>query len=299
MLSATPAGGPGGPSAYAAGELARIEYMLEATPATVAALREHSAALAGTGAGRAPGDPGVEREIRRELRVLAELERGEAVVGEPPLLGATGIEDGGELHNADSLRHHRCLAALRLGSVLAPFDGGGGTAWQIGGGWGGFAYRFKTRFPDATYVITDHPLRFLFSATYLLTAIPEASVAFYEDGSEIAWEEHDFVFVPSTALDAIPESPDLAISIHSLEEMTGPQAASHVAHAYRRGCRFLYSYDRDRAPGNSELKNAHNVIERYFWPHDVPVPRPKQETGGRTTDRNRARHVIGWRRLKT
>ena len=101
----------------------------------------------------------------------------------------------------------------------------------------------------------------------------------------------------SSALPA--DGVDLAISIHSFEEMTGSEVDAYAAHAYERGCPYLYSYDRDHAPGNTELKSSHNVVERYFWPHDVAVPRPRQETGGRTNERTRTRHVIGWRRLKT
>ena len=49
---------------------------------------------------------------------------------------------------------------------------------EIGAGWGGFAYQFKTLFPKTTYVVVDFPELFLFSASYLVTVFPEAKVRF-------------------------------------------------------------------------------------------------------------------------
>ena len=61
-----------------------------------------------------------------------------------------------------------------LDEIRAP---GRKLVWEIGAGWGGFAYQFKTLFPDVTYVIVDLPELFLFSATYLMTLFPEAKVS--------------------------------------------------------------------------------------------------------------------------
>ena len=43
---------------------------------------------------------------------------------------------------------------------------------EVGSGWAGFAYQFKTLFPRATYVLVDFPELFLFSATYLPRCSP-------------------------------------------------------------------------------------------------------------------------------
>ena len=73
------------------------------------------------------------------------------------------------------------LIALEKGAVLQEFRGNAERrlVWEIGAGWGGFPYQFKSLCPNVTYVISDFPELFLFSATYLMTAFPGAKVAFW------------------------------------------------------------------------------------------------------------------------
>jgi hypothetical protein len=308
MLLERGAGGRiGAPSAYAAEQLARIEYMFDASPLIVAKLREHCHHVTGVGVNDyRPNDPEAKREVRRKLKLLAPLGRSDLLVPEPKLLGGFGAHVGGDLHNADSLGYHESLVAMARGSVLShPRQAKERwTVWEIGAGWGGFAYQFKTLFPKVTYVISDLPGRFLLSGTYLMNAFPEASFAFYEDDADIKWWKHDFVFIPNTALEAVsPARIDLTISVRSFEEMTTAQVDSYVAHAYDRGCPYLYNFSRDRAPGNAELDSVHDVIARYYWPHEVEMPSLKPQAGDRATGRDggsaaRYRHVIGWRRVQ-
>ena len=101
---------------------------------------------------------------------------------------------------------------------------------EVGAGWGGFAYQFKTLFPNATYVIVDFPELFLYSATYLGTVFPDARLAFVGAGDaspEI--QDADFVFVPQTLAgrDTIGEL-DLLVNMVSFQEMTDAQVRRYA-----------------------------------------------------------------------
>jgi putative sugar O-methyltransferase len=287
------------PSDYAAQRLVHIEHMQDASPQTIDRLREHWDEVTGHEA----EDDEMRREVRRNQKFVQRLEREELIVPDPGLLGASGIAFGDELHTANSLHYQRSIIAMASGAVLDQATGAEerSTIWEIGPGWGGLAYQLKTLFPNATYVLTDFPERFLFSATYLMTAFPEASFAFHEEGREIDWSEHDFVFVPNFSLDALPDRIDLTIALSSLEEMTTAQVESHVAHAYERGCPFFFSFGRDRAPGNSELVDAHQIVTRSYWPHESDVAPPGADQPESRADESAPdapRYVIGWRRVR-
>lgn len=300
MLAAQDEPGVGSPSAYAARALGRIEYMLDATPGLVERLRERCSDLTRE---EGTSNEEIRDEIRLRSRSLARLERPDLLVPEPPVLGGPGAELSLGQHHLDSLRFHESLVAMALGGVLGrPGNSGAAfTVWEIGAGWGGLAFRMKTLFPSVSYVISDRPERFLFSATYLMSAFPEASFAFHRPGLEIDWGENDFVFVPSSALGAIsPPRLDLAISAAGFGEMTSGQVGAHVDRVWELDCRYLYVFDRDRAAENSELSSVHQIVARSFWPHEVEIPAnedgegpsPATEAGGRR------RHVVGWRRLR-
>ena len=123
-----------------------------------------------------------EGEVRREAEGVA---RGSA----RPIcscrsgaeLGGFGFEIDGRLFNIDTLKFFEVLIALEKGAVLQEFRGNAERrlVWEIGAGWGGFPYQFKSLCPNVTYVISDFPELFLFSATYLMTAFPDARVAFW------------------------------------------------------------------------------------------------------------------------
>lgn len=294
--------GIGVPSAYAAEELASIEYMMRAPAPVITRLREHCHHLTGVG----PHEYRAEeleatRAITTRLKALRRAGKQRLLVTEPELLGGFGVWIGGGLHNADSLDAYECLIAMARGGVLAePGDSAErAIVWEIGGGWGGLAYRLKTLFPNTTYVISDFPQRFLFSATYLMTAFPSASVAFHGDG-EVDWAEHDFVFVPCSALEEIrPPTLGLTISVRSFEEMTTEQVEAHVARAYELSCPYLYSFGRDRAPSNIELQSASETTARYFWPHEVDMTISEDPSAAAGRDRTLPRrHIVGWRRRR-
>ncbi len=260
------------------------------------------------------------------MKLTALLEAGDPAlfVPEAEVLGGFGFELDGRLVNVDTLKFFEVMIALDKAVLLEPFRAGDvrRTIWEIGAGWGGFAYVFKTLFPNVTYVISDLPELFLFSATYLMTLFPGARFAFHPgDGTRLTeqeWAESDFVFVPAHALDAVaPPRIDLVVNMVSFQEMTTAQVERYVAHAYDRGAQFLYSLNRERSRYNPELRGVTAIMEERYWLHEIEVlsttyqklpdqiapidyggrknrQRKDLEPGGEAGD---YRHVVGWRRL--
>ena len=138
-------------------------------------------------------------------RVLLKHGKRELLVPEWRAFGGFGFEIEGELYNLDTLKFFEVLIALDKGSVLEEFRSNTDRrmVWEIGAGWGGFPYQFKTLCPNVTYVITDFPELFLFSATYLMTAFPDAKVRFWGEepfAETLAnWRDYDFIFAPNSA----------------------------------------------------------------------------------------------------
>jgi hypothetical protein len=319
--------GVGTPSDYWREELAGFEYMLDASPLLVDKLRHHTYHVTGLRVYDYRTHKDRAHELLAEkLRALIDVGGRELLVPESPLLGGFGFEIDGELYNLDTLKFFEVLIAMDRGALLGQFRDGGDRKLvvEIGAGWGGFAYQFKTLFPDVTYVIVDLPELFLFSGTYLMTAFPDAKIVFYgEDSSDDDdWSDADFILVPNTQLDAVtPPRMDLMLNMVSFQEMTTEQVEAYVAHAHGQECPFLYSLNRERSLYNPELIGVQSIIERYYWPHPVEVlpvsyvkmldkvpklAKPKDKlkalTSGKGLDAKQDldyKHVIGWRRVTT
>ena len=252
-----------------------FEYMLDASPLLVESLRHHTYHVGGTRRDdHRPDDDEARRRFEAKLRMLTELEGDALLVPEAPALGGFGHEIRGALYNIDTLKFFEALIALERGAVLDEIRASGRkVVCEIGGGWGGFAYQFKTLFPDVTYVIVDQPELFLFSATYLTTLFPEAVVRFQTGNRDLSdWKELDFVFVPANARDSIRGvRPDLALNIASFPEMATDQVDSHARFAWALGCPLIYSFNREQSPGNPEVESVREVLGRYYWLHEVPL----------------------------
>ena len=272
ILERAPAGRA---SAYWQEELENIDYLAEASPLIIRKLRHHAFHITN----RRPYDYRDKGDGRREffvarLRALQALDPAGLLVPESPQLGGFGYTIDGALHNVDTLKYYEVLVGMQRAGLLEPFrDGGRRTVWEIGAGWGGFAYQFKQLFPNITYVITDFPELFLFSATYLRVHFPDARVHFAgPDDDAAAWQEVDFVFVPVAATDAVARAHvDLAVNMVSFQEMTGAQVRGYARLATEAGCRALYSLNRDRSPFNAELTSVSDVLGEYFELRDVPL----------------------------
>lgn len=270
-------GGVNAPSEYWEEELAGFEYLFDPSPLVVEKLRHHSYHVTGLKVHDYRSHKGeTKQRFAAKLDALIDAAGGrELLVPEPRILGGFGHEIGGELFNIDTLKFFEVLIAMERGALLEEFrDGERRAVWEIGPGWGGFAHAFKTLFPSVTYIMTDLPQLFLFSATYLSAAFPEAKLHFYDPDAEepLGPPDADFVFVPNTFLNETrPSSLALAINMVSFQEMTAEQVHGYVHHAYELGAPYLYSLNRDRSPYNPQMTNVRDIIAKWYWPQQVEV----------------------------
>ena len=269
------AGGPAAPSAYWREELETIDYMIEASPLIINKLRHHAFHITGI----RPYDYRSKGDNRREyfearLTALRELGGEALLVPESPALGGFGFDIGGRLFNVDTLKFYEVLIGMERGGVLAALrQRERPVVCEVGAGWGGFAYQFKTLFPNATYVIVDFPELFLYSATYLGTVFPDARLAFVGAGDASPdIQDADFVFVPQTLAgrDTIGE-PDLLVNMVSFQEMTDAQVRRYAEIAASAGCPFIYSFNRERSAYNTELIRVSDALAEQYRLTEVPV----------------------------
>jgi hypothetical protein len=295
------------PSAYWEEELSTFEYMLDASPLVIEKLRHHTHCLTGLRAYDYRSHKTRARtKFAEKLRALRGLGSPELLVPEWRPLGGFGFEIDGQLYNIDTLKFFEVLIALQKGAVLPEFRGNAERrlVWEIGAGWGGFPYQFKALCPNVTYVISDFPELFLYSATYVMTAFPDAKVAFWGeapiDRLFERWQEFDFIFLPNTSLAEMrPPRLDLTINMVSFQEMTDAQVDAYVARAHALNCPFVYSLNRDKSAYNPEIQSVSEIVSRYYWPREIDVlPVPYTKNLGEEPSVNDYKHIIGWRRVK-
>ena len=269
------AGGAAAPSAYWREELETIDYMIEASPLVLRKLRHHAFHITGI----RPYDYRSKGDNRREyfearLNALRELGGEGLLVPESPALGGFGFDIGGRLFNVDTLKFFEVLIGMERGGVLPALrQRERPVVCEIGAGWGGFAYQFKTLFPNATCVIVDFPELFLYSATYLGTMFPDARLAFVgADDPSADVRGADFVFVPQTlAGRETIGAPDLVVNMVSFQEMTDAQVRRYAEIAASAGCPFIYSFNRERSAYNTELIRVSDALADTYQLTEVPV----------------------------
>jgi hypothetical protein len=295
------------PSIYWEEELAAFEYMLDASPLVIEKLRQHTHWITGLRAyDYRSQKTRAQAKFAEKLKALIDVGPPDLLVPEWPELGGFGFEVDGRLFNIDTLKFFEVLIALDRGAVLQEFRGHTDRrlVWEIGAGWGGFPYHFKSLCPNVTYVISDFPELFLFSATYLMTAFPNARVAFWgeepTDRLFDRWRDLDFIFLPNTSLTELrPDRLDLTINMVSFQEMTDAQADAYVAAAHALNCPFVYSLNRDKSAYNPEIASVSDVISRYYWPREIAVlPVPYTKMMDELPSAHDYKHIIGWRRVK-
>ena len=248
--------------------------MLDASPLIIEKLRHHCYHLTGVRVFDYRGHHTHQREaFARKLQVLRQQDDSNLLVSESPLLGGFGHLIDGALFNVDTLKYYESLIALSKAGLLAQFRANSGkgkkVVMEIGAGWGGFAYQFKTLCPNITYIIIDLPQTLLFSAVYLRTLFPSASVLTYGDGPMATllkdYKSYDFIFLPHYFLDDIRvEQLDLTINMVSFQEMTTELVDHYVRKVYQLECPNLYSLNRERSRYNSQLTTVSSVLSRYY-----------------------------------
>ncbi len=271
---------PSNASSYWQEELAGFEYLFDTSPLTIDKLRHHCYHITGIHeymyrshhSHMAP-------PYESKLKELQALDTENLLVGESPKLGGFGFEIEGTLINKDTLKFYEILIGMNKAGVLAPFkklNAERQVVLEIGAGWGGFAYQFKTLFPNTTYLIVDLPPTLLFSGTYLKTLFPEARFLLVEeDAPQLdadTLKSHDFILMPHTAWEKLQvEQLDLAVNMVSFQEMTTENVESYVGKLARLGCRQLYSLNRDVSPHNTQLSAVSEVIGKYYAVQQVPM----------------------------
>lgn len=297
------------PSQYWQEELAGFEYLLDASPLVVESLRHHSYHVTGLRTYEyRRNQHRAQKRFAEKLEALVTAAGGSSLlVPEHPALGGFGHAIDGALYNLDTLKYFEVLTVLERGSVLQEFRNNAERrlVWEIGAGWGGFPYQFKTLCPNVTYVITDLPELFLFSATYLLTVFPDARVRFFGEvpAADLFtnWQDFDFIFVPHKFHAVVrPERVDLTVNMVSFQEMTTPQVRGYIEQAWAHQCPFLYSLNRDRSAYNDELVSVRECMSACFWLREysvLPVTYQKMLDEKPGPSEQQYKHVIGWRRV--
>ena len=244
--------------------------------------------------------------LKRELSMLRRQGAQDLFVQESRALGGFGFEKHNELYNEDTLTFFKALVALHDGAVLQAYRASRERrlVWEIGGGWGGFAFQFKTLFPNVTYLITGLPDAFLVSAVYVKAMFPDARCRFFTDAPADlfhTWEEIDFIFAPESAVPSLrPPRLDLTMDLATLSQMSVERVRSHVQRAFDLGCRYFYSLF---GPGRPDLQAmVSDEVRHRYWPHPIPArrerwtpavmgaePQPRPDT--------EEAHLVGWRRL--
>ena len=260
------------PSDYWMEELEGFDYMLDASPLIIRKLRHHCYHITGLRVyDYRTGQDAKKRNFEERLNKLRSLGRAELIIPESRILGGFGYEIDGELYNVDTLKFAEVLIGMDMAGVLDRFRNTNErkVVWEIGAGWGGFAYQFKKLFPNVTYVISDLPELFLFSGVYLQVAFPESRILVYGEIPEgetfERWEEYDFILVPNTRTEAIRGiRPELTVNMVSFQEMTTEQVRTYVRKASELGCPVLYSMNRDRSTYNEQLTNVRDIISEFY-----------------------------------
>ncbi|MCC7202802.1 MAG: putative sugar O-methyltransferase [Nitrospirae bacterium] len=261
------------PSNYWEEELAGFDYMFDASPLIIQKLREHCYHLTGLRAYDYREHHAHQIEsFKKKLNALREQDANGLLVPESPLLGGFGYLIDDMLINLDTLKFYESFLALNKAGLLAPLRQNVGdkkVIIEIGAGWGGFAYQFKSLFPNTCYIIVDLPQTILFSGVYLKTLFPDASVLFYGDKPVESlldeYNNYDIIFLPHFFFSAIKTTKiDLAINIASFQEMTGEQVDSYIRCLAELKCPNIYSHNRDRSKHNRQLTTVSSILSGYY-----------------------------------
>jgi hypothetical protein len=290
--------------------VAALAELHDATPDAIAELREHSKAITGVRRSHYRGAKadGVRASLVRDLERLLEKGQADLLVDEPGVLGGFGFRDFDKTYNEDTLRFFRVTSLLQDAALVRDFRDPERrrTVWEIGGGWGGFAYQFKTLCPNVTYLITGVPDLFLVSAVYLMTLFPNARVRFFDPAQPDAfwedWHTVDLAFAPEWIVPRMqPPSLDLTLDVMTLERQRRDRIEMHVRRAYELGCRYFFSVG---PAGDADAGGALPVkptVTRWYWPHPVSTHAgltKRLALGAGKRGQIERTYFLGWRRLR-
>ncbi len=262
-------------------ELAGFEYLFDSSPLIIQKLREHCFHITGLYSYTYRRHHAHRSSpFRRKFRQLQLVDRKNLFVEESKALGGFGFEIDGNLINLDTLKFYESLIAMDLGGVLDIFEEKhekNPVVLEIGAGWGGFAYQFKTLFPNTCYIIIDLPQTLLFSIIYLKSLFPAGKFfIFGEDGTAQLPDDmscFDFIFLPANSLNLLTCEMhiDLAINMVSFQEMTRKQVDNYASTLAKIKCPLIYSHNRNINPHNSELETLSDILDKYYLLEEIQV----------------------------
>ena len=285
-----------------------LAHLWDARPEVVSSLRRWTEPMTGV---RAADYEHPTRDLALHLKYQVGFLRRHAgahlFVQESPLLGGFGVEWHRQRYNEDTVRFFKAVVALHDGGVLADCLEGRRRklVWEIGGGWGGFAFQFKTLCPNTTYLITGLPECLLVSATYLMTAFPDARCRFDDPSGRAAlwsdWEQADFVFAAATAVgEMAPPELHAVLDVMALRCMSDLRVSEHVRRAFDLGARYFFS----QLPGPcfpEERPDVWRAIGERYWLHQIP---PRLDAAAFAVDDfdsapriDDYAQMVGWRRM--
>ncbi len=268
----------GGPSAYWQEEIDGFSYLFDASPLIIDRFREQCYHITGIKSYEYRSHHSHKvAPFENKYKRLAEVDPVGLFVPEAPEQGGFGFDFGKGLVNVDTLKFYEVLIGLEKSGVLSRFRGEARhSIMEIGSGWGGFAYQFKQKISNATYICVDLPPTMLFSGFYLKCLFPDAAFLFYGeedfDNKIKNLEAFDFVFLPHYYFpDFKPEKAPTAINMVSFQEMTTGQVEGYVRGLRDLGCQAIYSMNRDRSKHNSELSTVSEVLSKYYPINEIHV----------------------------
>lgn len=270
------------PSRYWQEELTGFEYMLDASPLLIKNLRHHCYHLTGIRDWEYRQHHSYHTvRFEQQLQRLKSQDRNGVLVPESPELGGFGYTIDGALYNGDTLRFYGAMLTLDRAGGLDQFRQSRARKMvaEIGAGWGGFAYQFKTLFPNTTYLVVDFPSTILFSSTYLKTVFPNARTLFLtgcETPSEDV-QQYDFIFAPHYLWTSFRfERPDLVVNLASFQEMKTKQMEEYVKKAKKWGVPSIYSVNHERNFSNPEMGSVSNVLGAHYVLRDIGLREGEQ-----------------------
>lgn len=285
-----------------------LAHVWDASRETIALWRRACEPLGGARASDygGPRETALFRQLKREVFYRRKELGPDLFVNEPRGLGGFGYTEQGLLYNEDTARHFGALIALQDAAILQAFRAPGPrrVVWEIGGGWGGFAYQFTRVCPGVTYMISGSPEQLLVSAVYLAGVVPEARCHLHGAAAGVnagdAWDA-DFVFMPDHLTASVrPPRLDLTLDLMALRTMTDPRVTAHVQRSFDLGARYVFAL----RPGVSSPADAcvEQAIERWYWPHPVPPRRDPRELMAVGGDPSKLPPppfacLAGWRRI--
>lgn len=287
-----------------------LEPLWDATAKEIRDLRACSKSITGVRRSHYKGEhaEGLQRRLERDLERLIEKGDPALLVDEPRAFGGFGFRAFGKTYNEDTLRFFRVISLLQDAALIkdlrraAPRP----TVWEIGGGWGGLAYQFKTLCPDVTYLITGSPNLFLISAVYLMTLFPNASLRFYDPAQPDAfwqdWSQVDFAFAPDGLVpDLRPPGLELTLDLMTLDSMAPARIEQHVRRAHELGCRYFFTVCPENDVDPAIATPVEPIVDRWYWPHPVSTAAGLKKRLALGAPRGRAiarTYRLGWRRLR-